>query len=769
MLKLPLEIVEVEATAAHDLSRQPFRLGRIDLALHLLDERHDIAHAEDAPGHTLGVKRLQGVEFLADADEDDGLARHLSNRQRRATAGIAIGLGQHDAGQIERAAEGLGGIQRILTGHGINDEQPLVRADGPIDGADLVHQLGIDMQAPGRIDDEHVEHALPRSVESSLRDRDWIARRIGRMERCPHLLSKSLQLQNRRRAAHISADEEHALFTAIDEPAGEFSRGRGLAGTLQTGQQHHEGGLGTQLEALARTTHELDKLAVQNRHEHLTRSETSRHLGALRLELDRIDEALDDRQGHVGLKQGHADLAEGLGDVVLANAPLALQTLDGFGESLTQVFEHRMIITVSDPSLPLLFTLLGVCMLFSAFFSGTETALMSINRYQLRTLANKGHRGAQLAEKLLSRPDRLIGLILLGNNLANNLAATLVAIIVLRTAGEDWVAVGAGVLTLVMLIFCEVGPKTYGALNPRPLALLSSYAYTALQWLMRPFVFVISWITNGALRLVGLNVDRHTQQTTLSREELRTVVAESGLMIPRSHQQMLMGILDLERVTVNDIMIPRQDIAGIDLDEDWERILEQLRQTPHTRLPVYRGDIGQMVGLVHMRRIAQELARGDFDRERLEEVARQREPYYVPDSTPLTVQLANFQRERRRFGFVVDEYGDVLGLVTLEDILEEIVGEFTNDPATVSRRDVHREASGSVIVNASATVRALNRTMNWSLPTDGPKTLNGVLLERLETMPTAGTALQLGSLQIEILQMGENTIRTVRVRDAARR
>jgi Mg2+/Co2+ transporter CorB len=286
---------------------------------------------------------------------------------------------------------------------------------------------------------------------------------------------------------------------------------------------------------------------------------------------------------------------------------------------------------------------------------------------------------------------------------------------------------------------------------------------------MRPFVFVISWITNGALRLVGLNVDRHTQQTTLSREELRTVVAESGLMIPRSHQQMLMGILDLERVTVNDIMIPRQDIAGIDLDEDWERILEQLRQTPHTRLPVYRGDIGQMIGLVHMRRIAQELARGDFDRERLEEVARQREPYYVPDSTPLTVQLANFQRERRRFGFVVDEYGDVLGLVTLEDILEEIVGEFTNDPATVSRRDVHREASGSVIVNAGATVRALNRTMNWSLPTDGPKTLNGVLLERLETMPTAGTALQLGSLQIEILQMGENTIRTVRVRDAAPR
>ena len=266
-----------------------------------------------------------------------------------------------------------------------------------------------------------------------------------------------------------------------------------------------------------------------------------------------------------------------------------------------------MIIAVSDPALPVLIGLLALCLALSAFFSGTETALMSFNRYQLRTMANQGHRGAILAERLLQRPDRLIGLILLGNNLANNLAATLVAIIVLRTYGEEWVAVGAGVLTLVMLIFCEVGPKTYAAIHPRRLATTSSYAYVGLQWLLRPAVYAINWITNGALRLVGLNVDRQTQQNTLSREELRTVVAEAGLMIPRSHQQMLIGILDLERITVNDIMIPRQDISGIDLDDDWERILDQLRQTPHTRLPVYRGDMGNMVGLLHMKRVAQEL------------------------------------------------------------------------------------------------------------------------------------------------------------------
>jgi Mg2+/Co2+ transporter CorB len=234
-------------------------------------------------------------------------------------------------------------------------------------------------------------------------------------------------------------------------------------------------------------------------------------------------------------------------------------------------------------------------------------------------------------------------------------------------------------------------------------------------------------------------------------------------MIPKSHQQMLMSVLDLERMTVNDIMIPRQDIAGIDLDDDWERILDQLRQTPHTRLPVYRGDLGQMVGLLHMRRIAQELARGTLDRDRLEQIAVQREPYYVPDGTALTVQLSNFQRDRRRFAFVVNEYGDVEGLVTLEDILEEIVGEFTSDPATVSHRDVHREPSGALIINASATIRVLNRSLGWDLPTDGPKTLNGLLLEKLETIPSAGTSLRIGKLDMEVLQIADNAIRTVRV------
>jgi Mg2+/Co2+ transporter CorB len=423
-----------------------------------------------------------------------------------------------------------------------------------------------------------------------------------------------------------------------------------------------------------------------------------------------------------------------------------------------------MIIAVSDPALPVLIGLLALCLALSAFFSGTETALMSINRYQLRTLANQGHRGAMLAERLLQRPDRLIGLILLGNNLVNNLAATLVAIIVLRTYGDEWVAVGAGVLTLVMLIFCEVGPKTYAALHPRRLATTASYIYTGLQWVLHPAVLAVNWITNGALRLVGLNVDQQTQQNALSREELRTVVAEAGVMIPRAHQQMLMSILDLERITVNDIMIPRQEISGIDLEDDWERILDQLRQTPHTRLPVYRQDMNNLVGLLHMKRVAQELARGSLDRNRLAEIATQREPYYVPEGTPLTTQLQNFQRDRRRLGFVVDEYGEVLGLVTLEDILEEIVGEFTTNTATVSHKDIHRENSGTFIINGATTIRRLNRSLGWKLPTDGPKTLNGLLIERLETIPATGTSLRIEQLEMQVLQVADNTVRTVRVR-----
>jgi len=279
----------------------------------------------------------------------------------------------------------------------------------------------------------------------------------------------------------------------------------------------------------------------------------------------------------------------------------------------------------------------------------------------------------------------------------------------------------------------------------------------------RPVLWVTSKAAYAFLGLFGVARTRRSEDA-LSAEELRSVVAEAGPMIPPRHRQMLLSILDLERVTVNDIMIPRQEMAAIDVSDSWEDILDTLRQTPHTRLPVYDGDLEQIVGLLHMKRVAQELARGTLSRERLIELARDREPYYVPEGTSLTVQLANFQRQRRRLAFVVNEYGDIQGLVTLEDILEEIVGEFTTDPATVTHRDVHTESPGVFLVNASATIRALNRTMQWTLPTDGPKTLNGLLLERLETIPEPGTSVRVGAQQFEVLQIADNAIRTVRVR-----
>ena len=282
----------------------------------------------------------------------------------------------------------------------------------------------------------------------------------------------------------------------------------------------------------------------------------------------------------------------------------------------------------------------------------------------------------------------------------------------------------------------------------------------------RPALWVTNRLAYAFLRIFGVVRTSRVDQT-LSSEELRTVVAEAGPMIPARHRQMLLSILDLGSITVNDIMIPRHDIAAIDVDENWEDLLDKLRQTPHTRLPVYDSELDNCLGILHMKRVAHELARGTLTRDRLIEIARNREPYYVPEGTPLNVQLSNFQRNRRRLAFVVNEYGDIEGLVTLEDILEEIVGEFTSDPATITHKDIHPEKPGVFIVNASATIRALNRALGWQLPTDGPKTVNGLLVERLEAIPEPGTMLKVDGYAFEVLQTGDNTIKTVRVQAVA--
>jgi len=404
---------------------------------------------------------------------------------------------------------------------------------------------------------------------------------------------------------------------------------------------------------------------------------------------------------------------------------------------------------------------LVVLLLLIAFSSGTEVAMLSANRYKIRAAAKAGKRTAKALDALLSKPDSWLGANLVVLALASVAASSIATLLAQRTAYEHAIPITMAALSVFMIIFCELAPKIFASLKPDPVALSSTYIYRFLVFVMTP----ISWFTNRAayafLRLFGVKPVAEGGQT-MSPDELRSVVAEAGPMIPTRHRQMLLSILDLEHVTVNDIMIPRQDIASINVEDSWEDILDQLRQTPHTRLPVYQGELDEIVGLLHMKRVAQELARGTLTREKIIEIARNREPYFVPEGTALNLQLAHFQRNRRRLAFVVNEYGNIEGLVTLEDLLEEIVGEFTTDPATVLHKDIHVERPGVYIVNASATIRALNRALQWQLPTDGPKTVNGLMLERLETFPAPGTALRVGEWQFEVLQVGDNIIKTVR-------
>ena len=418
---------------------------------------------------------------------------------------------------------------------------------------------------------------------------------------------------------------------------------------------------------------------------------------------------------------------------------------------------------MNEFSISTLLIAVAVLIGLAGFFAGSETALMALNRYRLKHLVKINHRGARRAAALLERPDRLIGLILLGNTFVELLGASLATLAGVRILGEEMGAIiSPVVLTLVVLIFGEVAPKTLAALHPERVAFPASIVLQPLLTLLYPLVWIVNVIANGILSLVGIRQD-NSETMTLSREELRTVVQEAGALIPQRHQQMLMSIFDLEKVTVDDIMVPRNEIIGIDLEGDLrtDRLREQLSSTRVTRLPVYRSTIDNVVGILHARQIARLLFKADEvlpdDIERALS-----EPYYVPAGTPLHVQLANFQRHKKRMGLVVDEYGDILGLVTLEDLLEEIVGEFTQELQPFAK-EVIPQPDGTYLVDGAAYLRELNRSMHWKLPLTGPKTLNGLILETLETMPEPGTTLRIPGYVLEIVQTADNAVKTVRI------
>lgn len=413
---------------------------------------------------------------------------------------------------------------------------------------------------------------------------------------------------------------------------------------------------------------------------------------------------------------------------------------------------------MDEPSLEFLFGLIFLLIVLSAYFSGSETAMMSLNRYRLKHLANEGHGGAKRAAKLLERPDRLLSVILIGNNLANFSAASIATLIAIKLYGDNGVAIAPVVCTVVFLIFAEVAPKTISAAYPEKVALPSSYILQILLTVLFPLVWLVNGIANGILRMIGINqedqIDDH-----LSHEELRTVVFE-GSKIADHPQNMMLGVLDLKNVSVEDIMVPRTEIVGINIDDDLDDIIAQLRSGQHTRVPVFKGDIDKIIGILHLRNAVKFLSEDDISKASILQVTE--EPYFVPENTPLQTQLINFQKRKERLALAVDEYGDIQGIVAIEDILEEIVGKYTTDLAATNV-DIHPQDDGSFLIDGGTHVRLLNRQLGWTLPMDGPKTLSGLIIEHLQTIPDSVVSITLEGYRIEVMQIQDNMVRTAKV------
>ncbi len=408
----------------------------------------------------------------------------------------------------------------------------------------------------------------------------------------------------------------------------------------------------------------------------------------------------------------------------------------------------------------ILIVVLAILIVISAYFSGSETAMMSLNRYRLKHLAEKGNFSAKQTQSLLEKPDRLIGLILLGNNFVNILAAQIAAIISLSFFGENSLFKTTLILTGVILVFAEVIPKTLAVINPEKIALPSSWILRGLLFLFYPVIWLLNKMSNRIIRLLGVNSLERTTDT-LNTSEIRTVVEEAGSRISRKHRDMLFGILDLEQVTIEDIMIPRPEIYGIDLNAEWIEIVDQLISCRYSRVPCYSGSVDNIEGVLHMRKVRQFLlARDEFSLEDLKSLIS--DGYFVPLTADLYVQLMNFQSKRERMAFVVNEYGDIEGLVTLEDLLEEILGDLSSD-SQLTTQDVFPQDDGTFLVDGTANIREINRVFQFGLPTDGPKTLNGLITETMEDIPDVGTTFIINGMKVEIVKTLQRTVKIARL------
>jgi len=416
---------------------------------------------------------------------------------------------------------------------------------------------------------------------------------------------------------------------------------------------------------------------------------------------------------------------------------------------------------MSSLSIEVLYVALFILIAWSAFFSASETGMMSVNRYRLKHLAETGNKSAAKARELLARPDRLIGVILIGSNFVNTFAASVATTISIRLWGEDGIAIASAVLSIIFLIFSEIVPKTLAAIKAEKTTMLSVWILHPLLYIIYPIVWAVSHISQFILRPFGVG-QLSSADSNLSREELRTVVSESGSLIPRKHRKMLLNILDLEQMQVEDVMIPKSEVFGVNIEEDFKQIIQQLNGCHHTRIVIFRESLNSPIGILHARQLAKFLS-SNLEKNKANLLQFSNEPYYILKDTPLHTQLAQFQKEKKRLAIVVDEYSEVRGIVTLEDILEEIVGDFTTNMSE-SSEDIHPQPDNSYIINGATTLREINRRLKWSLPTEGPKTLNGLIIEALESIPTLPTSLKIGAYVIEVLQSKDNVIRTARAR-----
>jgi len=409
-----------------------------------------------------------------------------------------------------------------------------------------------------------------------------------------------------------------------------------------------------------------------------------------------------------------------------------------------------------------LFLALFLLLILSGFFSGSETSMMAVNRYRLKTMATAGHRGAKLAEWLLARTDKLLSIILLGNNLINSAAAALVTVIAFRMFGENELSLTLGTLavTFLILVFSEVTPKVIGASYPERIVPVVSFPLVVLLRLFYPVVWFINLFVHGQLKLLRLKVAQDGSVNRMGVEELRTVLAESGSFLPQSHRSMLLNLFDLENLTVDDIMVPRGRIEAIDLDAAPDEIVRHLQTSHHSHLPVYRDELNDIVGVVHVRRALAHVGEEEFDADSLREGLKA--AYFVPSGTPLLTQLNQFQENRQSLGLVVDEYGELLGLITVEDVLEEIVGEFAGISPLQARGWVADE-DGSFLVEGTVSLRDLNRKLGFDFPLAGARTLNGLIMEFLEAMPEAGVTVKIAGCPVEIVQVAGRKVKTARV------